>query len=678
MKKINSVLLILMMAFGALSIAFIPSSTGSVYTELPDYEPLDFGTEIRNAHYEIHPDLPSMSAISSSGPRSAGVVEDIKYFLTLDSYNGFYFFDAYECRAVGDISEVWVQVDLSFPDDRETPIITTEQVEYLLDEFENNIYEKDTEVFGTPDFHDGSNSLLSAWGNVPPNYYYEEFGKNLIMVSNVRDEAYYTPGYPYYIAGFYSPSFEAYNDRNMITIDSHDWENRMGEDADRPFLYESIIAHEYQHLIHDDYNPLDETFMNEACSLYAEPLCGYPIGWGQVLRFLETPDNSLTVWGDQGDINILADYGSSFLWAMYLTDHYTVGEENFLGHFVQSRIPGVDGINAALEYFGHEEDFDDVYHDWRIANLIDAESGKYGYTTFDLADAEYPLYINDMDNQLFKWTQGTDFGTTITYDDYDTYVSMLGPYGTDYIGYSEENWNKNFAKLYFDGDDTAIVYGWEMIDGVWYSGADDLMNTLIAAEIYVDPLDPTLYMTSYWDIEDYWDFGFVQVSEDDGETWTSLENEYTTSDHDPGAHQNVLDNLPGITEYVGEVVDMTFDLSLYAGENVQIGFRYVTDWATFYEGWYIFDANVGGVSLDLAIVYPDASYMVTVVAYKETGGGTHYMVMDLDLNDGNFGSISLLGNWADHMVLIVSATQPQGFSDYSFRIKPGKGTRWMM
>ncbi|QEE15235.1 immune inhibitor A domain-containing protein [Promethearchaeum syntrophicum] len=674
MKKINSVLLILMMAFGALSIAFIPSSSGSAATELPDYIPVDIGPDFFAEDVELDTEILGAPASSYSiGPSSAAqnVGDMVVGLLYMSGGLGLTY---YECRAVGPNTEIWVQANLAFPegDPRETPVITQEQVDYLLEEFESNILPKDTDYFGDPYPLDGSDALLGAWGY---GDYYDENARNIIMISNVQDDNYFNPDYPYYVAGFFWSTYEVYMDRNVITIDSHDWENRVGPDGARPYMYESTIAHEYQHLIHSDLNPGDDTWMNEACSLFAEPLCGYPIDWGQVLRFLETPDNSLIEWGDQGDINILADYGSSFLWAMYLNDHY--GEE-FIGRFVGEGIPGVAGIEAALDYFGFEENFDDVYHDWRIANLLDAESGKYGYNTFDLSEAEYPLYIHDMDNQLFKWTQGTDFGTTVTYDDYDTDVSMLGPYGTDYIGYTEENWNKNFAKLYFDGDDTALVYGWENIDGVWYSGAGDLMNTLITAETYVDPLDPTLYLNSYWDIEDYWDFGFVQVSDDDGETWTSLANDYTTSDHDPGAHPDVVANLPGITEYVGEVVDMTFDLSLYAGENVQIGFRYVTDWATFYEGWYIFDANVGGVSLDLAIVYPDASYMVTVVAYKETGGGTHYMVMDLDLNDGNFGSISLLGNWADHMVLIVSATQPQGFSDYSFRIKPGKGTQWMM
>jgi hypothetical protein len=533
-----------------------------------------------------------------------------------------------------------------------------------------------TSVFGTPDFHDGS---YSPFGD--PDYINAE-GKNIIMVSNVRDDAYYNSSYPYYIAGFYSPSFEYYIDRNIITIDTNDWENRMGPDVARPYLYESIIAHEYQHLIHDDYNPDDPSFMNEACSLYAEPLCGYPIDWGQVNRFLETPDNSLTEWGEQGDINILADYGSSFLWAMYLTDHYSVGEENFLGHFVQAHIPGVAGINAALEYFGHEEDFDDVYHDWRIANLLNADCGKYGYTSLDLSEAENTLRIYDAGIVPFDWIRGTDFGTSVSYDGDNTGIAMIGPYGTDYIKYEYKNKRISWNKLYFDGDDNgyeSAESGWAFVDGYWNSGDTDLLNTLIFDEVFVDTADPTLYLTTAWDIEDYWDFGFVQVSTDDGATWTSLANEWTTSDFDPNGHPDIEANLPGITEWYGfEIVDMTFDLSAYAGETVQVGFRYMTDWETAYSGWYIFDSSVGATTLELEKFiqpYP-ADFMVSIVAIKEMHWGNMYFVRDVHLADiTNEGFLRQFGAWMDYFVIIVSPLFEKGLLDYSFKIvseHPGK------
>jgi hypothetical protein len=46
-----------------------------------------------------------------------------------------------------------------------------------------------------------------------------ESGRQVVLVSNIRDDNYYDPTYPNYIAGFYSPTFEAYFDRNIMSID---------------------------------------------------------------------------------------------------------------------------------------------------------------------------------------------------------------------------------------------------------------------------------------------------------------------------------------------------------------------------------------------------------------------------------------------------------------------------
>jgi len=188
MKKIKSFSIILMMLLSALSVAFIPSSTGSVATELPDYEPMDYGPKIRNADYEINGEIPLTSEIysssSSSGPRSAGVKGEVKLFLYLDDYYGYYDFAAFECRAVGIVAEVWVQLDLSYPegDPREYPNVTDTQVNYLLDEFDYNIYPIDTQYFGTPNSHNGSAATLPGMVGLPADYYYNLEARNIIMV----------------------------------------------------------------------------------------------------------------------------------------------------------------------------------------------------------------------------------------------------------------------------------------------------------------------------------------------------------------------------------------------------------------------------------------------------------------------------------------------------------------
>ena len=84
--------------------------------------------------------------------------------------------------------------------------MTPEQLTYLLDEFDNNIYPTDTSIFGEP-------LARGAEGQ-----------KTWILVFNIRDEAYYDPTATTYIAGYFSASENAENNKNIMHIDTYDWD----------------------------------------------------------------------------------------------------------------------------------------------------------------------------------------------------------------------------------------------------------------------------------------------------------------------------------------------------------------------------------------------------------------------------------------------------------------------
>lgn len=646
-------------------------------------EPLIIDDKIRNAEYDIDLNtlMDSEEAIETA-QSNVGLPEthiiDAKVWMTLDDYTGYYIFDLFYLYnfSFGENTEIWIQANRSWldpdPQGREYPVITQDQVEQLLGEFESNILPTDSEYFGEPDTHDGNNALLEEWGYMPEGYY-NSSDKNVILVSNIMDANYYTD-YPYYIAGFYSPTFEAYFDRNIISIDCYDWENRVGPDGSKPYTYESTIAHEYQHLIHDDYNREDPTYMNEGCSMFAEIICGYPTPWNYINTYLATPDNSLTLWEDQGPINILADYGASLLYATYLNDQYSNATDQFLSYFVKSGQPGKEGINSALNYFGYEDDFEDTYHNWRIANLIHTDcpgNGKYNYETIDLGYAD-EIRTYDITGSSVPPVLGTDFGNTTTILGYDTGISMLSTFGSDYYGLTDLN---NFDIFTFDGDDEAYIeHTWTKDPGYWYSGTGDLVDSLIAGEVYVDPEDPTLTIETIWDLEQFWDFGFVQVSEDGNweSEWTSLaDNEgYSTTIHDPSAHPKVKKYIPGLTGFNPNMTTLTYDLSAYSGETIYIGFRLITDWAYHNYGWEIHSVDVSGNSVDLDYVYPPAEFMVTLVRERSLPNGkTYYDIDDVYVFDEcNFGIEGMFSTKWDDYNLIVSPTCDLGYVDYEFAV----------
>lgn len=646
---------------------------------LPELEPAIIGEQFRNARYEIE-GAPEGAQLARRAEGAEWVVGDVATWLALDDYEGYYYFKDFELKAVGTYGEVWVAVDLGYPegDPRDDPEVTQAQIDYLLAEFDANMYPLETDFFGMPDYHDGSNSLLEAWGYVPPGYYAGD--RLAIMIDNVRDDSYYDPTYPNYIAGFYSPTFEAYFDRNMMSIDSHDWANRVGPDGTRPFLYESVFAHEFQHLIHDDNDSDEETWVNEGMSMFAEWLTGYVIDDDPYDTFTDQyPENGLIWWGDQGGREIVADYGLVYLWTLYLYEHFGGGP--FIQALATNEANGVASIEETLADFGYDATFSDVFQDFRVACLVDSAM------SFDLPFFPWGMWFG----RGMDWVHPYEFKNAEvdlnidTPEAYDT--PGAPPWGTDYIKVTEQGALK---KLKFDGiDEFQQPTQWTSDGDVIWSGTGDLIDHWA---IFEAPGGGTLSFDTLWDIEDYWDFGFVQVSTDGGATWTSLwDNEgYSTDVTDPSAHPKVVENVPGLTSWVDEWLTLTYDLSVYAGQDILIGFRYVTDWATTYGGWWIDNVYVDDTLIsdcsntsafqDITQITPvDPEFDVTLVGMYERFGKERYIVRDMTLDEvteEGWGYMSGLVRMGGYAVLLVSMEVPEEYStlfygDYTYDIGYG-------
>jgi len=688
MRKTGILLAILMLSplFFSGTCVSAGTSTGDYY----DYAPADWRTKQAGAA-----DLPTLGAISYGGSGSASAtLESFEstppigtkawdWLIEMESASGD---GMLTLRAVSGNVEIWTADDLSFlpgdprNDDPYNTMITDAMCQYLADEFNSVIYPSDTLYFGTPVDRYGNDTLFEylSWPEKYWNWTATDNGQRImIKVYNIIDNNYFDPSYPSYVAGFFSPSYNYYYDRNIIHIDCWRWWQRLGDYGTqwfaekpelyvtRPHVYESTTAHEFQHNIHDDLQPLDDLFINEGCSMYAELLCGYGIDATYLNSYFATPDNSLTLWGDQGDINILADYGAAALFTVYLSDHY--GGSALISYFMQQGIPGIAGINNALSAFGYSKTFDGVFHDWRLANLIRSDNfglGLYNYDSLDLnAPGIIPIRTYSLSGSVLAMA-GSQFNTTTTYYGDDTGISLIGPYGSDYIKLTD--WNK-IGRVSFAGSPYS-VYGWRYT-GYWYSGSGaDLIDVSLTGTAYVDPSNPVLTFSTKYDIEEGWDFGFVQVSTDGGSTWTSLENAYTTYDADMDAHPTATENLPGLTGMSPGFpgwMSMTFDLSDYAGETVMVSFRYFTDWYTSYEGWYVNDVKVSGNFVALqGNDYPAADFEVSMVQAVYLFGRWRYLPVDLSLNKYNVGSMLAYAKAPSYVVLVVTPMMNVGATDY--------------
>jgi hypothetical protein len=213
-----------------------------------------------------------------------------------------------------------------------------------------------------------------------------------------------------------------------------------------------------------------------------------------------------------------------------------------------------------------------------------------------------------------------------------------------------------------------------------YSGSGPNFDRTIVFEATVPADDPTLTFQTLYDTEPLWDYAFVQVSTDGGKTYKSIGNDLTTTDHDPGAIELAVQNLPGLTGFSGSGeaaawIETSYDLAKYAGKSILIAFRYITDSGVDLPGWWIDDVQVGdqtisdGESLEgfrsLTEISPIAvqGFTVQLIGYFEDRPREAF-IHRLKLNSHFNGRIGgkalrrLLGKGHDVVAAIVTYDEP--------------------
>ena len=508
--------------------------------------------------------LPTQPSLTASD------IGTVKKWLTHNDYTGRYVLTDFTLRGVGEHGEVWVANNLKYPegDARNTMVeVTDAQVNYLLNEFDTKMYAKEVEFFGAPAERTGKNGY-NGWYN-------DDSGRVVILVDNIKDQSYYTSNYPSYIAGYFSPTISDFVDRNVMTIDAYDWKNRMGADAARPFQYEGTFAHEFQHLLHRDTDSAEETFINEGLSDFAQYLVGYGHSTGHVDFFMQNPRNSLTVWGDQSDLQILGDYGTAYLFQLYLYERFG---ETFIQQLFQNQKHGIDAINDTLNKVNAKTTFQQVYGDYMTALTLDgkyrgSDSKLYNFRSIDVSPNI--AAASKLENITPVW--GTAFRTIIP----DKRIDHLYFKGLDFL---RTNWTPAT-----DATKGSVL---------WANVGDEADNHLIRELDLTGQSQATLTFDSKYDIEEQWDFGVVQISTDGGKTWKSLSNAHTRSDVVEEGYPKIKENLPGFTGSSNGWTTESFDLSQYAGKKVLLSFRYMTDWASNDAGWYISNLRLNNQTID--------------------------------------------------------------------------------
>lgn len=310
-----------------------------------------------------NPELYSLmikSTIEKTTPvKSADTIGTRRNFYVYNLTTGQFDYIVAELRAIGNLTQVWVDTtELS------NGHVSQVEVDAILNALENQT------PSASRDPNKGIVSLDHQYFGNPPNK--DGDGKTDFLITDIKDG--WQPGGSY-VAGFFfswdQTDNAGSNRRDMLYIDSYPgiYYNNT-RDPQRPL---STLAHEYQHLIHYNYDRDEATFVNEGLSEVAEVICGYPLR--VPLRYFNNTDVPLFDWNNISG-NVLADYERAALFTLYYTEQ--LGDD-VLKQIVQEPANGTTGYDNVFSRKG--KNFIQILTNWFVANYLKDKNvdPAYGY-----------------------------------------------------------------------------------------------------------------------------------------------------------------------------------------------------------------------------------------------------------------------------------------------------------
>ena len=424
--------------------------------------------------------------------------------------------------------------------------IEESEMKALVDTFENEMYPTNREFFG------------SEWS---PGI----DGDEHIYIL-------YSRGLGFSVAGYFSssdsthPMIQEYSNSHEMFLFNAD-NTPLGGD----YAY-AVLAHEFQHMIHWN-NDLNETsWLNEGSSELAVLLNGYNTGGFDSL-YISNPDLQLNDWpNDQNATS--PHYGAGFLFMTYFLDRF--GEEATQA-LVKDPANGLDSVdhvltevNATDALTGQPITADDFVMDWMLTNfLLDPSiaDGRYVYTNYPAA----------------RRASATETFYTCPQE---PVLRTVNQYGADYIAIEcAGDYTINFTGSTVTGLLPADPHSGDY--AFWSNKGDESNMTLTREFDFTSVSGPIeLSFQTWYDIEEDWDYVYVEVSED-GETWQILTTPSGTGT-DPSGNSYGW----GYTGVTNGWKEEAVDLSDYAGKKVFIRFEYITDAAVNGEGFMVDDVRV--------------------------------------------------------------------------------------
>ncbi|NLE43782.1 MAG: hypothetical protein GX620_03575 [Chloroflexi bacterium] len=371
------------------------------------------------------------------------------------------------------------------------------------------------------------------------------------------------------VAGYYSSADEFVS---LVREDSNEMEMfyiNIDNTTINSSFYNGVLAHEFQHMIHWYNDRNEETWLNEGFSELAMFLNGFDVG-GSDWSFARSPDTQLNSW-PEGPGAAGPNYGAGYLFTAYFLGRFGPEATKAL---VANPENGLRSVDDVLSEMGVPGDHEDLFADWVVANLLDdpgLDDGRYGY-----ADINPPEF--DIVESYNQSAYPVDVSSTVH------------QYGTDYI---EFRGNRPLSFTFTGATQVGLVDTTARSgDYIWWSNRGDDSNMWLSQEFDLTDVDEaTLTYWTWYDLEEDWDYAYVEVSTDGGRTWTILTTPSGTGTN-PNGNSFGWAYTGASGGATSQWIQESVDLSPYAGQAIIIRFESITDDAVNRPGFVLDDIAI--------------------------------------------------------------------------------------
>ena len=420
----------------------------------------------------------------------------------------------------------------------------------LMDTFEEKIYPTDREFFGsewTPGI-DGDERIFII--------YADGLGASTAGYFNSTDS--------------FNPAIKEYSNGHETFMIS------VTQDLADEYTY-ATLAHEFVHMIQFPSDRNDQSWINEGFAEVGAFINGYGVG-GWDYAYADEPDLQLNDWNAEPGTNG-PHYGQSFLYLTYFLDRFGEEATKALNTNPENGLSSVDDTLADLSITdpqtGKVITADDVFMDWAAALYLrdgGVGDGRFTYNNYP----EAPQARN------------TESISTCPSGMLDRTVYQ---YGVDYINvncFGEHT-------IHFSGSTVSGLLPAEAYSGdyvYWSNRGDESDMTLTREFDFSGVSGPITFRYQTWfNIEEEWDYLYLEASTDGGQTWQIIQTPSGT-DSNPSGNAYGWGYTGASNGWIQEEVD----LSQFAGQKVQLRFEYVTDAAVNEEGLMLDNLSIDAIN----------------------------------------------------------------------------------